>query len=332
MFDYRFNDNGTVLQYGHANEDYLTDVLSTRAVQFLRDTEANDAQPWFLYIAPLAPHYDKPPLCNMNFGTLSTVHPAPRHVGSAASIPLPQPPSFNEADISDKPLAFRNRYSPLTPTHIGCLTTYFRDQIESMRAVDDLIGAVIAQLQDGGELNDTVIIFTSDNGLLQGEHRAHAKILPYEESIRVPLYIRAPGYPAQSTTRMSLNTDLAPTIMDLAQAAPGLTPDGRSLVPLLANPNRTPWRRQGLLMVRTGQSEGYAGVRASELSSTPNEVYIEHTTGEKEFYDLTKDPYQLNSVHNSNKKPYPSQRAALATLLAKLKTCAGATCQSFEDQ
>jgi N-acetylglucosamine-6-sulfatase len=332
MYDYRFNDNGTVLQYGHANEDYLTDVLAVRAVQFLRETEANDAQPWFLYVAPTAPHFDQQPFCEMNYLTLSTVHPAPRHVGSASSIPLPQPPSFNEADVSDKPPSFRNRYSPLTPTHIGCLTTYFRDQIESMRAVDDLMGVVIAQLQAGGELNDTVIIFTSDNGLLQGEHRANGKILPYEESIRVALYIRAPGYPAQSTARLTFNTDLAPTIMDFAQSTPGRTPDGRSLVPLLANPTRTPWRKQGLLMVRTGPSDGYSGVRTSDLSSAPNKVYVEHSSGEKEFYDLAADPYQINSVHNSNKKPYPAQRAALAALLGKLKTCAGASCRSFEDE
>jgi N-acetylglucosamine-6-sulfatase len=331
MYDYRINDNGTVIQYGHANADYETDVLAARAIRFLRDTEANDSQPWFLYVATFAPHADQQPFCTMNYGTLSTVHPAPRHIDTAASIPLPQPPNFNEDDVSDKPESVRTR-SRLTPAHIDCLTTFFRNQIESMRAVDDLIGAVIAQLQAGAELDDTVIIFTSDNGLLQGEHRLNAKIVPYEESIRVPLYIRAPGYPAQTTTRMSFNTDLAPTIMDFAQATPGGVPDGRSLVPLLANPNRTPWRKQALLMARTGQSDGYAGIRASDLSSTPNEVYIEHSTGEKEFYDLAADPYELKSLHSSNKKPYPAQRAALAALLAQLRTCAGATCRSLEDQ
>ena len=110
-----------------------------------------------------------------------------------------------------------------------------------------MVGGLIDTLQRNGELNNTVLIFTSDNGFFYGEHRLTDKVLGYDESIRVPLYIRAPGFPAQTTWRAALNNDLAPTVADFAGITPGLPVDGRSLLPLLRNPSEKNWRKRFLV-------------------------------------------------------------------------------------
>ena len=139
------------------------------------------------------------------------------------------------------------------------------------------------QLAATGKLDNTYIIFTSDNGFMHGEHRVpQGKVLLYEPSIRVPLIIRGPGIPAgQHRSQFVANIDLAPTIVQATGAQPGRVMDGRSLLPF-AKDKLLQSGRDLLLETPT-----YAAIRS------PNWLYAEYTNGERELYNLARDPYEL---------------------------------------
>jgi len=179
------------------------------------------------------------------------------------------------------------------------------------------VKSIVDALTARGELSRTLFIFTSDNGWLQGEHRIPSgKIHPYEESIRVPLIVRGPGVAAGATrTMLSGNIDLAATVLAAAQAVAGITVDGRSLLGTTA-PSRPS------LLVETGPRS--TGARWYAAIRTPRFVYVEHSTLERELYDLSVDPYQLLSRHAD--PAYAQVRAALAEQLHQLQACAGPTC------
>jgi arylsulfatase A-like enzyme len=310
MYNYTINDNGVLVRKGDTAADYNTDVLANRAVSAIG--QAARHQPFFLNIATNAPHWEPEPLPFPN------PRPAPRHLNVFSREPLPRPPSFNEADVSDKPAFIRNARL-FTATDVSFITARFRSRIESLLAVDDLVERVVNKLAATGVLNNTVIIFTSDNGYILGEHRIReGKIRVYQESSRVPLLIRGPGFPAGATVKQFVaNIDLAPTIVDLANAAPGLVADGRSLLPFVQNSSvATP---RDLLI----ETKGYEALRNQSF------LYVEHHTGERELYDMRPgtanyDPYQLNSRHASS--AYAQIRSQLATKLNALRTCSGASC------
>jgi arylsulfatase A-like enzyme len=345
MYDYTINDNGRLVRHGAAAADYQTDVLARRAAQFIDDSErVADAQPFFLLVTPTAPHVEEPrPVlggCSTSRWS-NSIRPAPRHVGTLPStVQLPRPPGFNEADMSDKPVWLR-RIPSMTSTDVGCLSRQYRDRLLALRAVDDLVGTLVTALQRNREWSNTVFVFTSDNGFMLGQHRLTDKVLGYEESIRVPLYIRAPGFPRQVTTRAAVNNDLAPTIAQLAGVAPGLAVDGRSLLPLLRNPTTTEWRKR-FLVEYLGPDESdaadptapFGAVRTTNLSrATPaNQFYVEWRDGlgSTEFYDLRNDPGQLESRHSAAE--WASVRDTLAGYLAALRTCRGSGCRQLEDQ
>lgn len=328
QYNYKINDNGTIVDYGAdpatPPEEYQTDVLAQRSVNFIKESEhINDTSPFFLFITPSAVHFEERHI----------IRPAPRHIGTASTFILPKSPSFNEPDVSDKPTWLQNR-SRLSTQQITDIQSGYRSRLEAMRAVDDLIGNVVAALVQNGELDNTVLIFTSDNGYLFGEHRLTKKTHAYEESIRVPLHIRAPGFsPSQSVSHFVLNNDLAPTIAEFAGATPDIMVDGRSLIPLLRNPSLTIWRQRFLVENWSDNklfSPPYFAVRTSSGdTATPNQLYVSYSTGDQEFYDLATDPYQLQSLHNQAGRE--EQIQILQNRLANLKVCAGDSCRIFED-
>jgi arylsulfatase A-like enzyme/Tol biopolymer transport system component len=305
-YNYRLNENGRIVAYGADPASYQTDVYARRAVDVIR-RRAPQAQPFFLWLSVLAPHRD---------WNKSSAVPAPRHLNRFASAPLPRPPSFNEADVSDKPARIRT-LALLTETQIGSLTQRYRRYLESLLAVDEAVAAVVRALADTGELANTLIVFTSDNGLFHGEHRvAYGKIMLYEPSARVPLIVRGPGFPAGLRIRQPVaNVDLAPTIVEAAGAVAGREPDGRSLRALAEAP-ATGDGRALLLEAKLG---GYVAVRTARW------LYAESTNGERELYDLVADPYELRSLHAD---PALAQlRAQLASRLSELKACKGYSCR-----
>jgi arylsulfatase A-like enzyme len=212
-----------------------------------------------------------------------------------------------------------------------------------LRAVDDLIGSVVTELQLNQRYDNTTLVFTSDNGFVFGEHLGQGKRLVYEPSIRVPLYISLPGQTTpQTQNNLVLNNDLAPTIAQWGQATPTITVDGRSLVPLFNSPTSPPWRNQFLV---ANYASAYV-ISPFAAIRTADAVYVEHTIenppgsfyvlpgaslgkGGQEYYDLNSDPDQLTSLHAQ--VPPPPLLPALQSLLSQFKACQGVVCQALED-
>ncbi len=332
MYGYTLNENGEIVHYGSTPDvvdpaTYQTDVYSAKAEDFIR-RRAPASKPFYLSVAPLAPHGEAGA-----DGTFTTPdnnpRAAPRHEGAFADEPLPRPPNFNEQDVSDKPQEIQNL--PLMgPTAIANAQNRYRSRLESLLAVDEMVQNLVDALKDTGELRDTVIIFVSDNGFFHGEHRIPlGKVRLYEPSIRVPMIIRGPGIPQnQSRSQLTSNIDLAPTILDLADARPGRKEDGLSLLPMIADKLRNQGRAI-LLETFFNQAEpGDPSATANHYRAvrTDRYVYAEYGVGARELYDLQIDPYELQSRHAD--PAFASRHQRLAALLHRLQGCAGDICRS----
>jgi len=210
----------------------------------------------------------------------------------------------------------------LSPEFVAGIEENWRQEIESLMAVDEGVAQIVEALRRNGELENTLIVFMSDNGFMHGEHRALAeKVLPYEESIRVPMVMRGPGVPRTRVDRRLVgNMDVTSTILDATDVLPGRVQDGRSLLELLADPGAE-WGRDILIENGNGANgvPSYRGIRTYRF------LYIEHrTTGEYELYDLKEDPYQLQSLDGHER--YRKVQRDLASRLRELTSCAGADC------
>jgi arylsulfatase A-like enzyme len=314
-YGYSLNENGRLVAYGLEPDDFKQDVFTDLAVDAIERSAAR-RRPFFLTVDYTAPHgASGPPSPQPPFDCTRQAQPAPRHADAFDDEPLPRPPSFNEADVSDKPRRIAE-LPPLTADQIETITRRYRCKLESLLSVDEGVARIIAALRDADALSNTYVVFTSDNGFFLGEHRiGSGKVEVYEPSSHLPLLIRGPGVRRGETVRdLATNADLAPTILAWAGARARLTEDGRSLVPALANPDRE--RGRELLI----ESRRYAAVR------TQRYVYVSNSTGEIELYDLENDPDQLQ---NKIADPaYDEVSAALARRLRRLRDCAGADCRT----
>ena len=311
-YDYTLNENGKLVHYGTAAGDYQADVYTAKAVDAVKRLAAR-TEPFFLSVAYLAPHSGGPRESD-DPANLATPVPAPRHRNRFSAEPMPRTAAFNEADVSDKPLAVRRR--PLFgPARINGITEMYRQRLESILAVDEGVAAIVRALQDSGELSRTLFVYTSDNGFFHGEHRIpNGKVQHYEPSARVPLVMRGPGVPrGVRITQPSINVDLAPTLVDAANAKVGRATDGVSLLALLAD--RTRFVGRDVLL----ETPTYAAIH------TPRYVYVEHNTGERELYDLRTDPDELASLHDN--AAYAQIRSDLARRLLALRACKAADCR-----
>ena len=312
-FGFTLLENGKERTYGP--DDYSTDVFTDLATSQIRNRADSD-DPLFLTVSYFAPHSD----FSLNEG-LTPATPAPRHLGTFDGEPLLDSAAFDEMDVSDKPQVVQD-LAPLADEVKATLTVNYAKFLESLLAVDEGVAKIVEALEETGELENTVIIFTSDNGYLFGEHRIPSgKIWFYEPSIRVPLLVRGPGIEAGATRRsLVANIDLAPTILELAGASSLRAMDGRSLVPLLAK-ERDQDDRGVLLESTLGGPNGLIpdyGIRTSRYA------YFELNTGERELYDLSVDPDQLENL--ADNAEVAEVEADLSARVAKLKSCAGADC------
>jgi arylsulfatase A-like enzyme len=292
FYDYGLTIDGTAKRYGSAPADYSTDVLAERADAFIRKTDG----PLFAIFAPAAPH--------------APATPAPVDAKAFADLRPWSPPSFDEPDVSDKPTDVA-RLPRLDPQQIAGIEELRRDQYRSLQAVDRAVGRLLLALAATGRLDDALVIFTSDNGLLWGEHRWQKKEMPYEEAIRVPLVVRDDAVVADAPRtegRLVGNIDLAPTIAalvgtDLPRA------EGKSLLPLLDG-ERVRWRHALLIehMKMRNPVPTYCAVR------TDRYLFATYVTGEEELYDLRADPYELENLAGRR----PGLRVRLATTLRSL--------------
>jgi arylsulfatase A-like enzyme len=263
---------------------------------FIRSTPA--ATPLFAYFAPFGPH--KPPI------------PAERHAGDFAGLPPYRPPNYNEELIGDKPRWLR-RIPPLTSTQQNKTDRLRANQLRALESVDDAVGAVVRALTDTGRLENTLILFMSDNGFSWGEHRWTNKKTLYEENIRVPLVVRwdavLPG--PRTDAHLVTNIDLAPTFAAAGGVAPASPVEGRSLLPLFTDPG-APWRSD-FLIEHMQATNGVDVVVTYCAVRNVRYAYGLLDTGEEELYDLAgpaPDPYELR---NQAKNP------GYATILARLR-------------
>jgi N-acetylglucosamine-6-sulfatase len=339
-YDWDLSKNGKKIHYGNEPSDYAPRVFERSAVRLTRRFVPRK-KPLYLEVDEIAPH---PRLHGK--GTGCGPVPDPRDVGKFDNGALPRPPSFNEADMSDKP-SFLARQPLLTQRDIHHLTSRYRCGLASLQEVDRTVGHLYHVFKDLGELGNTVFIFYTDNGVFFGEHRIRGKLYPYEEADRTPLYIRLParyrnGRVAQVTQPVA-NIDFAPTILRLAHAKPCARQghcrvmDGRNLLPLLRGKS-PPWAAERPLGVelhiayanRGHAVCAYAGVRQ------PGVVFVRHTRVthrsrgrcvkdvERERYNLEQDPYELHNLcPGGDRCPKDAEQRRLRRLLARIRDCSG---------
>lgn len=349
-----FSRNGAPVELPGGRRGYSTRAINHEALDFVRAARS-DPRPFFLTVAQLAPHASATPEGAGPCGVGGLPVPDGGRLGQFADAPLPKPPSFDEPRIGDKPAWVRSRPKLGSSRRHG-LKLGWRCANASLETVDKGVAALVAQLRRQGELDQTAIFFTSDNGYLFGEHRVFLnKVYPYEESIRVPLLARVPARligrkpsrrPPAEIPALVNNLDLTATILDLAHTSPCAAGgdcrvlDGHSLVPLLRG-RRPGWSRGRALLFQLG------GVRACGTATaaaglntfydavrTKRRVYVElnrlnRDTGEcdrpeYELYDLKQDPYELrNRAVDPTVRSPSAEQATMARRLAALRSCAG---------
>jgi N-acetylglucosamine-6-sulfatase len=335
MWGYTLNENGRRHTYGRPFDQdprlYQTDVYRRKAVRFIR-RRAPSERPFFLSVAFLAPHHESASIRRV---TGRLVRPAPRYEGALGERPFQTSRAFDEGNVTDKPRFLRR--DPLQLGAMDRIAVHYRERQRSLLAVDDAVEAIVDTLRDEGELDDTYILFTSDNGYMQGEHDVPSgKMLPYDPSTRVPLLIRGPGIPQGRVSRELVgNIDLAPTILDVARARAGAPVDGRSLLRFARHPRlrtRRPFLHEtgGLryIPVRDQDEDGTPAVRrilSYRAVRTARWLYIEYRGGARELYDLARDPGELHSHYPDPR--YARVRRVLRALLQRLERCQGAGCR-----
>jgi arylsulfatase A-like enzyme len=325
---------------------YETDRFNTLAWEELNATSPE--QPFYLQMDYTAPHGD--------FRRPAGPEPATRHYNTFAGAPYPHSRSegFNEGNVNDKPRFIREApYLSLNDIHT--YRVYYQKALESLRSIDEGVKTIVDTLGGLHRLRNTYIIFVSDNGFFYGEHRlTGGKFLAYEPATHLPLLIRGPGIKAgTSTGELAANIDLAPTILELAGAEADKSIDGRSLVPYMKDSalrsrrpllfesfvetadveaNGEPTAQRAVKELKRHRAAGNDDASAS-IVAPPKDYegirlgpykYIEWPDGEKELYDITKDPFELNNiVRDPNYFPI---RAFLHAQLIRLEACVGRTC------
>ena len=368
-YNYTLNENGRSVRYRAQPSDYGTDVYAGKAAAFIRKASVEQA-PFFIYLSVYAPH--------------APATPAPRHANLFPGVQAPRPPSFNEADVADKPTFIRNRRR-LGARAVTAIDDLYRKRLQSLQAVDEAVAQLVDTLQTTGQLERTFIVFASDNGFHMEHHRLQSgKQTASEEDIHVPLVVRGPGVPAGRTvSHFAGNVDLAPTFAEIAGVDAPAFVDGRSLMPLLGTrlPPDSQWRQAYLIehwseltsaaedglreptdadqtddgveqadvepqrgrRGRAGQpfqpQRGARGRGAQGAQSglsaergipefralrTPKYTYVEYVTGERELYELAKDPDEPNNIAS---KASASLLQQLSSQLKRLTACAAAACR-----
>jgi arylsulfatase A-like enzyme len=317
-FNYDLNQNGRLVHYGTSRRDYLTDVLADRGVRFIRQA-TSAGHPFLLEISTFTPHFP--------------FAPAPRDRQDFRGLRVPRTPAYNFRNLNPPTwLADRPR---IDSEERAKLDYYFRKRAQSVESVDDLIGRLERTLRNRGVARDTYLVFSSDNGFHMGDHRLlKGKMTAFDSDIRVPLIVVGPGVPAGRTVqRLAANVDLRSTFSRLAGASVPNSVDGRSLVPLLHRRRLAGWRAATLVEhhelkpdpsdpdhqpAAGGNPPSYEAIRG------PRYTYIEYVTGEREYYDLSSDPFELNNTYLSLSA---SRQAQLHQTLTLLESCSGEDCR-----
>jgi N-acetylglucosamine-6-sulfatase len=296
---------------------YITDLLADYGVQFL---DRKRSKPFCLYVAHKAIH---PNVQQRDDGSVAgsltgaeAFIPAERHRQLYAGNEPPRRANYGRPPTG-KPALERpiDDLPPLGPQTVTSDQT-IRNRMRMMKAVDDSLGRMIEAIESAGQLDNTVIVLTSDHGYFYGEHGLDAeRRLAYEETIRIPLLIRAPGSTqrGQRLNPFALSIDIAPTMLEFAAAPRPANLQGRSLAPLLRGA-RIGWREDFLIEYFSDtvfpriRNMGYQAVRTERWKY----IQYQELKGMDELYDLSADPYELNNVIASG--PVADMQRRLARL------------------
>ncbi len=314
-YDYLMNVDGTVRYFGHSPRDYLTSVITRRGVRFI-DRAAASGSPFFLELATFAPH--------------TPYVPAPRDAHLFRGLRAPRPPSFDV--LPTHPPAWLSGHRPLRPSQIARIDHVFRLRVRDVQSVDRMIATVERTLRRDGLTRDTYIVFSSDNGLHTGEYRLMpGKLTAFDTDIHVPLVVAGPGVPAGTTSgAMAENVDLAETFAAIGGTT--LSADGHSLLGLMHGAPPIGWRDAVLIehhgpatssLDPDAQNRESGNPTTYEAMRTAHFLYVEYLDGERELYDLRRDPYEL---HNIAASASPQLLATLHAELQALEACHGTTC------
>jgi arylsulfatase A-like enzyme len=319
--NYNLNENGKLVHYGSGPRAYLTDVLARKGSAFVHSAAAS-RKPFFLEIATFAPH--------------GPFTPAPRDAGDFPGLQAPRTPAFNEDDLLDKPSWLRD-HPFMTPTQISEDDAAFRKRAQAVEAVDDLLAKLQKTLERNGVADNTYIFFASDNGFHMGDHRLVAgKLTAFETDIRVPLVVAGPHVRAgRDVARVTENIDLCPTFVHLGGAGTMPGADGANLGPLLRGTPVPSWPDAALVEHHGPDYGDEAGPDAAQPGSgnpttyealrLRHAMYVEYGNGEREYYDLDLDPYELTNIYPELS---PDRVDALHTRLARMASCHGtASCR-----
>jgi arylsulfatase A-like enzyme len=311
-FNYRMNENGAIRNYGSRRSDYLTDVLTRRGVGFIGRAAAADT-PFFLELSTFAPH--------------SPYVPASRDAAAFPGLRAPRPPSFDR--LPTHAPRWLSGHRRLTKKQLARIDTVFRLRAQDVQAVDRMIGRIEAALAADGVRRNTYLVFSSDNGLHTGEYRLMpGKLTAFDTDIHTPLVVVGPGVPAGARSRaMVENVDLAETFVQLGGAS--IDGDGQSLVSLLHGHDAPGWRNAVLVEHHgpnlSGQDPDFQQSAGGspwtyEAMRAPTFLYVEYRDGERELYDLRRDPFELHNV--AWRLSWP-ERAQLHRELGALEHCHG---------
>ena len=319
-YRYHLNENGHVHEYGSDPSDYLTDVLAEKATNFVASS-ATLGKPFALEVATFAPH--------------EPYVPAEVDKGTFPSLQAPRGPTFDRLPAGAP--RWLAAMPALSSTDIAGIDRKYRLRVEAVQSVDRMVAELEQELAAVHELPNTYFVFSSDNGFHMGQYRLlPGKQTAFDTDIRVPLVVTGPGVPAGRTVNsLASSIDLAPTFDQIAGAVPAEPRDGTSLLSVLhGQPPTNTWRRAVLIEHhgpnqqpgdpdrqpnRSGNPPSYEAMR------TATSLYVEYVDGERDYYDLRRDPLEL---HNLAADLSAYQLAVLHARLTALAQCRGATCQS----
>ena len=341
-----FSENGVKVELN--DTVYQTDFIRDWVVDFLT-TKRDKSKPFFLMVTPFAPH--------------TPATPAKRHEGMFEGAQFPRFESFNPSDeIQQTRPAWIKDLPSLTQDQIDSMDNFYQNRLESLQAVDEALGKIVATLRDLSLEDNTYFFYTADNGQHFGSYRIPAgKRQAYESDVLVPFLVRGPGItPGVRSTQVVQSVDLAPTFLELATRNSEKRPiaasyplDGESMVPLLheevpASPKVNQFRWAALLEMYGGSSN--IGLRYKNMSAwyhnhmfpntyqairvvngpgcaiDANLLYVEWCTGEQELYNMTVDPHQVSNIVESTDLELINN---LSRLLAGLGDCEGSSCYEF---
>lgn len=320
----RFNVDGTVVR----PPGYSSDILGRYSEELIGQHERGrlSGHPMFLWVNYVAPHHGGPREPDDPGRTLPggrrplTTTPAPRDRNHFRDVPLPHGPAMWERDRRGNPHAGPRA----SASYRAAIREVHQQRLESLLAVDEAVGRTVRALRRAGELKRTVIVLTSDNGYMIGEHQLVGKLWFYDDSLRIPVILRGPGIPRDQRVATPItNPDLAVTIAGLAHARPTREVDGVDLLPWLDRPDQRRAVPIEAYPVRGGKRRLYSGIRYADLT------YVRSRGGSEELYDRARDPGELVNV--ARKPAYGATLERMRTWDRRYRNCSGTACpQWFE--